>query len=45
MQMKSKLDRLDVFLVVGTILFVGQFILLRLDYSLPPSEDAAILMR
>jgi arabinofuranosyltransferase len=45
MQRESNLDRYDLFLVVGTILVVGQFILLHLDYSLPPSEDAAILMR
>jgi hypothetical protein len=43
--MEKRLDRYDILVIAGTVLFVGQFILARLNYSLPPNEDAAILMR
>ena len=43
--MVKKLDRYDVLLIVGTILYAGWFILVHLEYSSPPFEDAAILMR
>ena len=41
----GRLDRVDVGVALGLLLFAIIYALIRVDYSLPPAEDAAMLMR
>jgi arabinofuranosyltransferase len=41
----GRLDRVDAAVVLGLLLFAILYALMRVDYSLPPAEDAAMLMR
>ncbi len=45
MDTKTKLNRLDLFILIALVFFIVAYSLLYYDFSIPPFEDAAMLMR